>query len=57
MSLAAIVAALLVAAAFGYVSGDAYAMERAATSEGTDPASIRIAEGKVSGKFNNRPLF
>ena len=57
MSLAAIVAALLVAAAFGYVSGDAYAMERGAVTEGADPANIRIAEGKVSGKFNNRPLF
>ena len=56
MSLAAIVAALLVAAAFGYVSGDAYAMERAATTEGADPADIRIAEGKVSGKLNDLPL-
>lgn len=57
MSLAAIVAALFVAVAPGYVSGDAYAVERAATTEGADPADIRIAEGKFSGKFNNRPLF
>jgi len=57
MSLVAIVAALFVAAALGHVSGDVYAVERAATTEGTDLANIRIAKGKLSGKFNNRPLF
>lgn len=62
MSLAAIVMALFIAAAPGYVSGDANAMEKAPTIEVSDPADIRdpvdirIAKGKLSGRFENRPL-
>ena len=56
--LAAIAVALLVAAALGYAPGDAFVVERAvAANEGSDPAEIRIAKGRLSGKFNNRPLF
>lgn len=37
---------------------DAFASERAAImNEGSGPGDIRIAKGKLSGSFNNRPLF
>ncbi len=56
--LAAIAVALWVAGALGYVSSNALASDRAATaSKGSSSADIRVAKGKLSGKFSNRPLF
>lgn len=56
--LAAIIVVLFVPMWLGCMWDDAFASEQAAImNEGSGPADIRIAKGKLSGSFNNRPLF
>ena len=56
--LAAIIVVLFVPLWLVRMWDDAFASERAAImNEGSGPADIRIAKGKLSGSFDNRPLF
>ena len=56
--LAAIIVVLFVPLWLVRMWDDAFASEQAAImNEGSGPADIRIAKGKLSGEFSNRPLF
>ena len=56
--LAAIIVVLFGPLWLGRMWDDAFASEQAAImNEGSGPADIRIAKGKLSGNFDNRPLF
>jgi len=58
ISMTAIIAALVLGAASAGVVPGAFALQQAATSnDGSGASTIRIAEGKISGKFDDLPLF
>ena len=58
ISMTAIIAALVLGAASAGVAPGAFALQRAATiNDGSGALTIRLAEGKISGKFDDLPLF
>ena len=58
ISMTAIIAALVLGAVSAGVAPDAFALRQAATSnDGSGAPTIRVAVGKLSGKFNDRRLF
>ena len=58
MSFTAIAAALVFVAALAHTATDAYASEQAVPADDRPGTmDLRVAEGKLSGKFDNRPLF